>query len=173
MTFTDEALREIVRSYTLEAGVRSLERGIGAIGRKHARSVAEGRAAPLTVGPAEARARLGAPRYHVETELAENYRRVDVHVHVPAGAVPKDGPSAGVVMATALEAQRVREIVLPERDRANVVPAKASQSNLAQDVPLAARPAQPLPVDRLVACEATERNVPLAQADKVAPTLQQ
>jgi ATP-dependent Lon protease len=294
VTFTDEALREIVRSYTLEAGVRSLERAIGAICRKHARSVAERRAAPLTVGPAEARARLRAPRYHVETELAErtrqpgvavalawtpqggdvlfveaarmprdkgevtmtgqlgpvmqesvrtalswmrangerfgitsdDFRSADVHLHVPAGAVPKDGPSAGVVMATALisaftrrpvrpflaltgeitltgevlpvggikekvlAAKRsgVREIVLPERNRPNVdeevpedlrqgltfhfiatvdeavgwafgdgVAAKASQADLAQDVPLAARPAQPLRVDRVAAREAAER----------------
>jgi len=96
----------------------------------------------------------------------------------------------GGIKEKVLAAKRsgVREIVLPERNRANVdeevpeelrqgltfhfvatideaiawafgevVPAKASQSNLAQDVPLAARPAQPLPVDRLVACEATER----------------
>jgi ATP-dependent Lon protease len=170
VSFTDEGLREIVRSYTLEAGVRGLERAIGAVCRKHARSVAEGRTGPLTVGADETRARLGAPRYHVETDLvertrkpgvavalawtpqggdvlfveavrmprdrgdvtitgqlgqvmqesvraalswmrangerlgipADEYRKFDVHLHVPAGAVPKDGPSAGLVMAVAL-----------------------------------------------------------------------
>jgi len=64
VTFTDEALREIVRSYTLEAGVRSLERALGAICRKHARSVAEGRAAGsgLRVHAPPGTAVLGAHR---------------------------------------------------------------------------------------------------------------
>jgi ATP-dependent Lon protease len=170
LRFTDEGLREIVHRYTREAGVRGLEREVGAICRKHAREVAAGRPRLVVVTPAEVRARLGVPRFELETEIAERvsrpgvavalawtaqggdvlfveaarvprdrgelvitgqlgevmqesvkaawswvrangarygldaglFRRFDVHVHVPSGAVPKDGPSAGLVMATAL-----------------------------------------------------------------------
>jgi ATP-dependent Lon protease len=168
--FREEALREIIRGYTREAGVRNLEREIGAVCRKHARQVAGGRESLLDVTPAAVRARLGVPRFELETEIADrvarpgvavalawtpqggdilfveasrmprdrgeviitgqlgdvmqesvkaaftwvrstgeryglhgdDFRRYDVHVHVPSGAVPKDGPSAGVVMVTAL-----------------------------------------------------------------------
>jgi ATP-dependent Lon protease len=169
ITFTDAALRLIVRSYTRESGVRSLEREIAALCRKVARRRAEGDFAPVTVDPELVTALLGSPRFLLEEEIAERTRtpgvavglawtpvggdvlfveasrmtggksltltgqlgdvmkesaqaavswvrahasevgiapdfwmRSDLHLHVPAGGIPKDGPSAGVTMATAL-----------------------------------------------------------------------
>ena len=169
ITFTEPALRLLVRSYTREAGVRSLEREIAALCRKTARRRAENDLTPVTVDPARVMALLGAPRFLPEEEVAERTRtpgvavglawtpaggdvlfveasrmpggkaltltgqlgdvmkesaqaavswvrahaaelgiapdfwmRSDVHLHVPAGAIPKDGPSAGVTLATAL-----------------------------------------------------------------------
>ena len=169
ITFTEPALRLLVRSYTREAGVRSLEREIAALCRKTARRRAEDDLTPVTVDPARVMALLGAPRFLPEEEVAERTRtpgvavglawtpaggdvlfveasrmpggkaltltgqlgdvmkesaqaavswvrahaaelgiapdfwmRSDVHLHVPAGAIPKDGPSAGVTLATAL-----------------------------------------------------------------------
>jgi ATP-dependent Lon protease len=166
-TFTDEALRLVVREYTREAGVRNLEREIATIFRKVAREVAEGEAASVKVTTQNVHKFLGPTKFHygsaekedevgaatglvyteqggdiitVEATLlrgeghlsltgqlgdvmkesaqaALSYvrsrarrlgvddsfaSRYDVHVHVPAGAVPKDGPSAGITMATAL-----------------------------------------------------------------------
>jgi ATP-dependent Lon protease len=165
--FSDDALRAIVRDYTREAGVRNLERQIGTVCRKVARSVAEGQGAANQVGPDDLVKYLGNPRFYFEpaertevpgvatglvvtpaggditfvevtrmkgssrliltgklgdvmkesAQAALSYVRSktadlgiedrlleesDVHIHVPAGAVPKDGPSAGVTMATAL-----------------------------------------------------------------------
>ncbi len=173
LSFTDEALHEIVRSYTHEAGVRNLERESAAVCRKRARQIAEKSGGLLNVTPEVVREFLGAPRYRVETELEErtkrpgvavavawtpaggdilfveaarmpgisgsrgeftitgqvgqvmqesmkaaltwvrgsaerygidptSFQKHDVHLHVPSGGIPKDGPSAGVVMATAL-----------------------------------------------------------------------
>jgi ATP-dependent Lon protease len=169
ITFTEAALRLLVRSYTREAGVRNLERELAALCRKVARRRAEGDLAPVLVEPANVAALLGAPRFLLEEEIAERTRtpgvavglawtptggdvlfveasrmpggksltltgqlgdvmkesaqaavswvrahaaelgiapdfwmRSDLHLHVPAGAIPKDGPSAGVTMATAL-----------------------------------------------------------------------
>ena len=169
ITFTEPALRLLARSYTREAGVRSLEREIAALCRKVARRRAEGDLAPVTVDPESVTALLGAPRFFLEEEIAERTRtpgvavglawtpaggdvlfveasrmpggksltltgqlgdvmkesaqaavswvrahapelgiapdfwmRSDLHLHVPAGAIPKDGPSAGVTLATAL-----------------------------------------------------------------------
>ena len=169
VTFTEEALRLLVRSYTREAGIRGLEREIAGICRKLARRRADGpEAAPVVVDPAEVAALLGAPRFLPE-ELDERVRipgvavglawtpaggdvllveaskmtggksltltgqlgdvmresaqaavswvrahaadleidpafwtQHDLHLHVPAGAIPKDGPSAGITLATAL-----------------------------------------------------------------------
>ena len=168
VTFTDEALSAIVRGYTREAGVRNLEREIGAICRKIARRQAEGQAAPLQVTRATVEEMLGAPR-HLDEEMKDRtrepgvavglawtpvggdvlfveasrmagggqltitgqlgdvmkesarialswfrahaprwgvdptfYKDSEIHMHVPAGAIPKDGPSAGVTMVTAL-----------------------------------------------------------------------
>src|SRR5439155_778524 len=82
LTVDDAALSKIITSYTREAGVRQLEREIGKVAR-----------AALTYAKSHAD-QLGIP----EEALAETA----VHIHVPAGAIPKDGPSAGVTMATAL-----------------------------------------------------------------------
>ena len=170
LTFTDEAVRFVVRRYTREAGVRNLEREIGTICRKVARRYAEAREPVVEVTQPLVEEFLGAPRFRPDTEAAERTRRAgvavglawtpvggdvlfieagrmpggnkglimtgqlgsvmqesvqaaltwvrsnatryaidpdvfktsDIHVHVPAGAIPKDGPSAGVTMATAL-----------------------------------------------------------------------
>jgi ATP-dependent Lon protease len=169
IAFTDEALGLIIEGYTREAGVRNLEREIGAVCRKVAREWAEGkRTRKLTVRPKTVTELLGRRRFFresrrrtrhpgVATGLAwtpvggevlyveatafqgdgkmqitgqlgdvmkesaaaafswvkgnvqrfgdvpeDWFRTHDVHVHVPAGAIPKDGPSAGVAMATSL-----------------------------------------------------------------------
>jgi ATP-dependent Lon protease len=164
----DEALAALIRSYTREAGVRSLEREIGALCRKVARRAAEGElTAPLRISVDDLEGLLGPVRF--EPELAERagqpgvavglawtpaggdilfvestrmpgkgelkltgslgdvmresaeaarswlrsraaelgldperFQEEDLHLHVPAGAVPKDGPSAGVAMVTSL-----------------------------------------------------------------------
>ncbi len=165
--FQEDALRCIVNDHTHEAGVRELERQIGAICRGIAAQVARGKTEHVTVTPEVVREKLGPAKYIREAKLttskpgvvtglaytpqggevlhieaarypgkgnitltgqignvmkesvqaalsllrsrdgqlgvkAEDFRKNDVHVHVPAGAVPKDGPSAGVAMFTAL-----------------------------------------------------------------------
>src|SRR5205814_1194893 len=91
----EAVLRLLAREYTREAGVRGLERRIGDVCRKAAVQVARGREEPIDVTE--------------ELELDERwFSRHDVHLHVPAGAIPKDGPSAGIAMATAI-ASLVRE----------------------------------------------------------------
>lgn len=168
LTFEENAIRQIIRGYTREAGVRSLERQIAAVCRKVARQIAEGRAEPTRLTGAELQAFLGRAPFHDEVaerterpgvavglawtptggdvlfveatmmpssderllltgmlgdvmresaQAALSYVRSNavhlgidptvfqghlVHLHVPAGAIPKDGPSAGVTMATAL-----------------------------------------------------------------------
>ena len=168
MSFEDEALSAIIRGYTREAGVRNLEREIGAICRKIARRQAEGQAAPVVITRQVVEELLGAPR-HLDEEMKDRtkdpgvaiglawtpvggdvlfvevsrmaggsqltltgqlgdvmkesarialswfrahatrfgvdpqfYRDSEIHMHVPAGAIPKDGPSAGVTIVTAL-----------------------------------------------------------------------
>src|SRR6266498_2615687 len=167
LQISEAALRQIIRSYTYEAGVRNLEREIGSICRKVARRIAEGRAYPQTVTPAVIGKYLGPPhRTHGVAELRDEvgvatglswtanggdtmaievsvmegkgtlmltgqlgdvmresaqaalsfaranakrlgiddrrFDKTDIHIHVPEGAVPKDGPSAGITLATAL-----------------------------------------------------------------------
>lgn len=171
LVFYDEAIRDIVRFYTREAGVRGLERQIGAVCRKEARSIAARRKQKLTeevnVSPEKLEHYLGKPKYRQDKinekpevgivrglawtsvggdtlqievnvmpgegkidltgqmgdvmkesartalsyvrsvsgtyKVAENfYKKKDFHIHIPEGAVPKDGPSAGITMATAL-----------------------------------------------------------------------
>ena len=169
VAITDQALRLIIREYTREAGVRSLERRLADALRKAARQIAEGksRAKTLRIDARRVRAWLGPRRFEgevrkrtsdpgVATGLAftavggdvlffeaaaypgkgrltvtgqlgdvmqesaqaalswvrahaeelgldpDWFREHDVHLHVPAGAVPKDGPSAGITMATAI-----------------------------------------------------------------------
>ncbi len=163
----DEALRRIINDYTHEAGVRELERQIGAVCRAVAAQVARGKAERVTITPERVAELLGPAKYVRETKLKtsqpgvatglaytpaggevlhieatrypgkgsvtltghigevmkesvqaalslvrsrnsqigakpEDFRNIDIHVHVPAGAVPKDGPSAGIAMFTAL-----------------------------------------------------------------------
>jgi ATP-dependent Lon protease len=167
--FPEETIRNIIRHYTREAGVRNLERNIGTMCRKKARRIAEGKHEKLVVTTPVVREFLGGEKIRVDTEIAERTKRPgvavglawtptggdilfveankmkgkggftmtgqlgqvmqesmqaaltwvrsnagklgisedwfkdhDIHIHVPAGAIPKDGPSAGVTMATAL-----------------------------------------------------------------------
>jgi ATP-dependent Lon protease len=167
--FTDEALREIIHSYTREAGVRNLEREIANLIRKQARRIAEGKTEKQIVTPELVHETLGVPKYRLEKEVEERvqkpgvsvglvwtpvggdivfieatamrggkqftmtghlgevmqesmraalswvrahaeeygidpdfFRKSDLHIHVPSGAIPKDGPSAGAAMVTAL-----------------------------------------------------------------------
>ena len=167
LSFTDGALRRIIRDYTREAGVRNLEREISRVARKVVTRIAEGDDGPVRVTMRDVPGFLGKPRYFPETALrtqlpgvatglgvtisggdlmffeatkmpgskgftvtgqlgdvmkesaqaalsyvrskaerlgipGDTFEISDIHLHVPAGAVPKDGPSAGVTMATAL-----------------------------------------------------------------------
>ena len=167
LTIADEAVSGIIASYTREAGVRQLERGIGKLARKVARKIASGDAERVAVAAADVDELLGRPTVHPERKAGEDQVGVatgmyytpvggdimfveasvmrgkgelvltgqlgdvmkesaraaltyakshadrlgipeeaiaetDLHIHVPAGAIPKDGPSAGVTMATAL-----------------------------------------------------------------------
>jgi ATP-dependent Lon protease len=167
--FTREALQLIVRDYTREAGVRTLEREIGRAARKVVTRIAEGQTDKVVIDDRQVRELLGKPRYGYREEIEERtdlpgvatglawtpvggdvlfveatrmpgskgfqytgqlgevmqesartalsyirskakdlgldpefFEKSDIHLHVPAGAVPKDGPSAGVTMAVAL-----------------------------------------------------------------------
>jgi ATP-dependent Lon protease len=167
ITLSDEAILAIVNQYTAEAGLRNLEREIGTVCRKVARSVAEGKRVQQKVTCSNINKYLGTPKRLPEEELENNeigiatglawtqvggeilyievtlmkgkgnlvltgslgdimkesaqaalsyirskakelgishtvFEKNDIHIHVPAGAIPKDGPSAGITMATAL-----------------------------------------------------------------------
>lgn len=167
MTVSPGAMLQMIREYTLEAGLRNLEREIGSICRKVARKIAEGEKAPFSITKSNLEKYLGVRKYYPEMDreksqvglstglawtqyggevlyveatlisgkgeliltgqlgdvmqesarAAMSYVRAhleslhirkdvfesqDVHLHVPAGAIPKDGPSAGIAMATAL-----------------------------------------------------------------------
>jgi len=168
VSFDDAAVRQIVRGYTREAGVRNLGRELAGVLRKVARAVGEGGRAPVRVRAETVRDYLGTPHHYdevaeridrpgvatglawmqgggdilfVEASIVEgaedrlvltgmmgnvmresaqaalSYLRSNserlgllphaldrrtVHVHVPAGSIPKDGPSAGVTIATAI-----------------------------------------------------------------------
>ncbi|MGC2434511.1 MAG: endopeptidase La [Desulfobaccales bacterium] len=167
LTIAPEVLKRIILNYTQEAGLRNLEREIGALCRKVARRLAEGEEPPFAVTRGNLHRYLGPPKYLPEGEVEKDevgvatglawtqvggetlaveaslmkgkgqllltgqlgdvmkesgqaalsyarsradllqlppdfYEKIDVHIHVPAGATPKDGPSAGVTMATAL-----------------------------------------------------------------------
>jgi ATP-dependent Lon protease len=164
---TDAALRQIARDHTREAGVRNLERMIGAVLRNVAVRIAEGAIERQTIDVDDLQPILGAPRFESEVAMrtsvpgvatglawtpvggdilfiestrvpgngrliltgqlgdvmkesaqaalsllksqsarlgieAASFDKTDVHIHVPAGAIPKDGPSAGVAMFTSL-----------------------------------------------------------------------
>ncbi len=169
ISFTKPALEKIIRSYTREAGVRSLERQIGSICRKVVTHIAEGKSEHVEITPEKVREYLERPLYFGTEEIAQRtsipgvatglawtpvggdilfveatampgnkgfqvtgslgnvmeesaraalsyvrsrakqlnldpqfFEKSDIHLHVPAGSQPKDGPSAGVTMATAL-----------------------------------------------------------------------
>jgi ATP-dependent Lon protease len=175
----DDAIRQIINDYTHEAGVRELERQIGAICRGIASRVARGKTEHTTVTPQLVAEMLGPAKYVRETKLktskpgvvtglaytpaggevlhieamrypgkgnvtltghigevmkesvqaalslvrsrngeigvkSEDFRNMDIHVHVPAGAVPKDGPSAGIAMFTALASLFTNKPVRPD-----------------------------------------------------------
>ncbi|MFL7892443.1 MAG: endopeptidase La [Anaerolineales bacterium] len=181
VSFTRPALQAIIRSYTREAGVRNLEREIGAVNRKVVRKIAEGNKKKVRVTPKLVREFLGRPRYFGNEEVAERtsipgvatglaytptggdvlfieatgmpgnkgfqmtgslgdvmqesaraalsyvrsrakelnidpnfFDQTDIHLHVPSGAQPKDGPSAGVTMATALVSLVSKRPVKPD-----------------------------------------------------------
>jgi len=168
LAITDEAIIEIIRSYTREAGVRNLEREIANICRKVARKVVkEGKALQVTIGKDDLKDYLGVVKFrdtkseeknevglatglawtevggqilHIEATTmpgrgkliltgklgdvmqesgqaamsyvrsrasrfgldSDFYRRLDIHIHLPEGSIPKDGPSAGITLATAV-----------------------------------------------------------------------
>jgi ATP-dependent Lon protease len=171
VTITDAALSAVIRGYTREAGVRNLEREIGALCRKAARRRAEGDVSSLEITPQVVAELLGAPIF-MDEEMEERtkepgvaiglawtpaggdvlfveasrmagtgsltmtgqlgevmkesaraalswfrahaaaygadpdfFKNAEVHLHVPSGAIPKDGPSAGVTIATALASE--------------------------------------------------------------------
>jgi ATP-dependent Lon protease len=177
VTISDAAIRLVTRGYTREAGVRNLEREIGALCRKAARRRAEGNEAPLAITPDVVVELLGAPRF-LDEEMEERtkepgvaiglawtpaggdvlfveasrmpgagtltltgqlgevmkesaraalswfrahaatygadpdfFKGSEIHLHVPSGAIPKDGPSAGVTMVTALASELTRRPV--------------------------------------------------------------
>ena len=169
--FTEPAIRNVIRGYTREAGVRNLEREIGALCRKVARRRAEGDEAGVVITPDTVVEMLGAPSFldeeienrtkdpgvavglawtpaggevlfveasrmqgggsltltgHLGDVMKESartalswfrahaqhygvdpsfYKDSEIHLHVPSGAIPKDGPSAGVTMVSALASQ--------------------------------------------------------------------
>ena len=169
ITFTEAALKLVIRRYTKEAGVRNLEREIASICRKVAREVARSgnKEKMIRITPKKVQQFLGVPKFHyglaeehdqvgISTGLAwtevggellttevsvmpgkgkmivtgklgdvmqesaqaamsyvrsraeelglgrDFYSKMDVHIHLPEGAIPKDGPSAGITMATAI-----------------------------------------------------------------------
>ncbi|RLD09176.1 MAG: endopeptidase La [Chloroflexota bacterium] len=169
ISFSEDALQTIIRSYTREAGVRNLERELGSVCRKVVTKIAEGEIESLDITPEKVREFLGRPKFFGTEEIAARisipgvaaglawtstggemlfveatqmpgsnkfqltgslgevmkesaqaalsyvrsranefgisdnfFATHDIHLHVPSGAQPKDGPSAGVTMATAL-----------------------------------------------------------------------
>ncbi len=175
--FQDAAIRNVIRGYTREAGVRNLEREIGALCRKVARRRAEGDETRVVITPDVVIEMLGAPSFldeeienrtkdpgvavglawtpaggevlfveasrmhgagtltltgHLGDVMKESartalswfrahaprysvdpnfYKDSEIHLHVPSGAIPKDGPSAGVTMVTALASELTRRPV--------------------------------------------------------------
>jgi ATP-dependent Lon protease len=179
--FTEDAVSFLIRHYTREAGVRSLERQIGTICRKQARRIVEGKTEKLIVTREVVLEMLGGIKVRVDTEIAARtkhagvvvglavtptggdilfieamkmkgkgefritgqiqevmresmqaafswvrshaeqlkieddvFTKYDLHIHVPAGAIPKDGPSAGVTIVTALVSLLTDKKVRPQ-----------------------------------------------------------
>src|SRR5450432_3673910 len=178
--FPEESVSHVIRHYTREAGVRSLERNIGTLCRKQARRIAEGKPDKLVITKDVVQEFLGGIKVRSEGEIAERTERPgvgvglawtpsggdvlfveanamkgkggftmtgqigqvmqesmqaaltwvrsnadrlgvaedffanhDLHIHVPAGAIPKDGPSAGVTMATVLVSLLTKRRITP------------------------------------------------------------
>src|SRR6516162_7129455 len=78
--FTDEALHDLIRHYTREAGVRNLEREIGTLVRKQARRMAEGKPDKMVVTPEVVREFLGVPKFRTEKEVEERVKKPGVAV---------------------------------------------------------------------------------------------
>ena len=179
ITFTDNAILNIINDYTREAGVRNLERSIGSICRKVARKVAEGQKSLAEIKKGNVKEFLGPVKYY--SEIAERtgeigiatglawtsaggeilfveatkmrgkksltltgqmgdvmqesaeaalsfirsnakklgidtnfYEKYDIHIHIPEGAIPKDGPSAGITMSVALASLLTEKPVKPD-----------------------------------------------------------
>jgi ATP-dependent Lon protease len=177
ITFAEPGIREVIRGYTREAGVRNLDREIGALCRKVARRRAEGQSTRVRITPEVVHSLLGAPRF-LDEEMEERtknpgvaiglawtpvggevllveasrmsgtgsltltgqlgevmkesaraalswvrahatewavdpdfFKASEIHLHVPSGAIPKDGPSAGVTMVTSLVSELARRSV--------------------------------------------------------------
>lgn len=165
--FTDEAIKTIIDGYTLESGVRNLERNIASVIRKGIARLLETKRKTMTINPTVVEEFLGHPKFTydkadqedkigvvtglawtpyggdilpIEVQVMEGtgrleltgslgevmkesakaaysyirshakefqvpddfYKTKDIHIHVPEGATPKDGPSAGITMATAM-----------------------------------------------------------------------
>src|SRR5258705_12425695 len=86
LEFTDEGLREIIHSFTREAGVRNLERGMPTITSKQARRIAEGKPEKMVVTPEVVREFLGVPKFRTEKEVAERVKRPGVAEGLGGGA---------------------------------------------------------------------------------------
>lgn len=181
VTFSKEGLLKIIRSYTREAGVRNLERKIGAVCRKVVTLIAEGKLEQVDIKADNVQKYLDRPIFFGDEEIAQRvsipgvasglawtptggdvlfieatrmpgskgfqitgsvgnvmqesaqaalsyvranasklgldadfFAKNDIHLHIPAGAQPKDGPSAGVTMATALVSLIGERLVKPE-----------------------------------------------------------
>ncbi len=167
LSISEDALRDIARLYTREAGVRNLERQIATVCRKTAKDLVSGKRKRVRITPRNLGKYLGIPRFHYGRVVRQNqvgvaaglavtdvggdvlacevsvvkgkgkftltgqlgdimkesaqaglsylrsraldldlsddfYEKVDIHVHIPEGAIPKDGPSAGITIACAL-----------------------------------------------------------------------
>lgn len=176
LRFQIQSLQRMIREYTYEAGVRNLEREMGRICRRLARTKAEGKAIPNRITASMVEKFLGPPQYYnleaeqqdevgVATAIAwtenggeimpvevllldgkgnmqitgqignvmqesaqaalsylksrsgqlginpEIYENVDIHIHIPEGAIPKDGPSAGITICTALASSFTGRVV--------------------------------------------------------------
>jgi ATP-dependent Lon protease len=179
LRFSDTALRHIIREYTHEAGVRNLEREIGAICRKVAKEIVAGNKPPRSIAETALEKYLGpqkmfygAAEEHDEVGVATGvawteaggdlmpievtvmegkgglqltgqlgevmkesaqaaysyirskavdlgvesqfWETADIHIHVPAGAIPKDGPSAGITMCLAMTSALTRRSISRE-----------------------------------------------------------
>jgi ATP-dependent Lon protease len=177
LSINDDAFRSVIRGYTREAGVRNLDRQMGALCRKAARRRAEGDERALIITPTVVEDMLGAPIF-LDEEMSERtkepgvaiglawtpaggdvlfieasrmagsgsltltgqlgdvmkesaraalswfrahaaafgadpdfFKTAEIHMHVPSGAIPKDGPSAGVTLTTALASELTRRPV--------------------------------------------------------------